>query len=75
LAFHVGQESRHVEELWGVRTNLEFVFHKPEHVLAALGASGFIVESFEVRPPYPPPIEAQTNRYYVRARLINGGEV
>jgi SAM-dependent methyltransferase len=72
LAFHVGDEVRRVEELWGVKTCLDFVFFEPETVAAALAEGGFrIVETIR-RGPYAPEVEAQTNRCYVLAQAGAG---
>lgn len=68
LAFHVGQERRHVEELWGVKTSLDFVFFMPSDVEESLSHSGFEVISSVCRDPYPEVVEAQTRRCYVLAK-------
>jgi len=68
LAFHVGNEVRHVEDLWGIKTSLDFVFFEPAQVAKALRAAGFEdIESSE-RAPYEPSVEAQTHRCYMVAR-------
>ncbi len=67
LAFHVGNEVRRIEELWGVKTCLDFVFFEPEFVTAALRETGFAVFEQTCRPPYAPAVEAQTRRCYVLA--------
>ena len=68
LSFHVGDEVRHVDELWGVRAELDFVFFQPATVRAALVQAGFTVETMTERDPYPAPVEAQTRRCYALAR-------
>jgi len=68
VAFHVGSEVRHVDELWGVETSLDFVFFQPETVTDALRSAGFPEIDATQRPPYDPPVEAQTHRCYVLAR-------
>lgn len=67
LAFHVGQEMRHVEELWGVRTSLDFVFFMPDDVETSLLQAGFEIVSSVCRDPYPESVEAQTRRCYLLA--------
>jgi SAM-dependent methyltransferase len=68
LAFHVGDELRHVDELWGVKTALDFRFLQPASVVAALQAAGFSVLENTTRLPYAPEVEAQTQRCYLVAR-------
>lgn len=68
VSFHVGDEVRHVDALWGVPTSLDFVFFPTAIVVGALAAAELTVESTEERAPYPPPIEAQTTRCYLLAR-------
>jgi SAM-dependent methyltransferase len=68
LAFHTGNEVRHVEELWGIKTNLDFVFFEPAQIAGALRAAGFEVIESSTRAPYEPPVEAQTHRCYMVAR-------
>jgi len=68
LAFHVGNEVRHVDELWGIKTSLDFVFFEPAQVAGALRAAGFEDIESSQRAPYEPPVEAQTHRCYMVAR-------
>lgn len=68
LAFHVGNEVRHVDELWGVKTSLDFVFFEPTRVSGALRAAGFEDIESSQRAPYDPPVEAPTQRCYMVAR-------
>jgi SAM-dependent methyltransferase len=68
LGFHIGDEVRHVDELWGVRAALDFVFFDPDAVCRALAEAGFVVERRHEREPYPAPVEAQTRRCYLVAR-------
>jgi len=68
LAFHIGNEVRHVDELWGIKTSLDFVFFEPAQVEGALRAAGFEIIESSTRAPYEPPVEAQTHRGYMVAR-------
>ena len=68
LAFHIGTEVRHVDELWGIKTSLDFVFFEPTQVVEALRAAGFEGIRSSTRAPYEPPVEAQTQRCYMVAR-------
>ena len=64
LAFHVGDEVRHVESLWGIKTDLHFNFLQPVAVEAALERAGLEVIQSTTRPPYAPEVESQTTRHY-----------
>lgn len=52
VAFHVGTETVHVDELFGSATSLDFVLHRPEPVAAALVEAGFTIEARLDREPY-----------------------
>jgi ubiquinone/menaquinone biosynthesis C-methylase UbiE len=68
LAFHIGSETLHVQELWGHEVALDFVFHPPEEVKRQLVAEGFVLEEVIQRDPYPPEVEHQSRRAYLFAR-------
>src|SRR5690349_18348741 len=52
LAFHVGDELRHLDTLWEQQVSLDFLFYPPALIEDHLRAAGFeIVESIE-RDPY-----------------------
>ena len=42
LAFHVGQETRHIDEWWGQPVNLDFIFFQPESITRQLASAGFL---------------------------------
>lgn len=67
LAFHVGSETVHVDELFGQATSLDFRFHLPDRVIAALTEAGFTLEARLDRAPYPEK-EHPTERCYLLAR-------
>ena len=66
LATHVGNEVHHPGELWGVATELDFVYHDADAVVAAAEAAGLIDLEWYVRSPLPQ--EAPTRRLYLRGR-------
>lgn len=70
LAFHAGDERVHVDELFGAATSLDFVFHDPAAVIAAVTAAGFVLEARLDRAPYP--AEHPTQRCYLLARRSAG---
>jgi SAM-dependent methyltransferase len=67
VAFHVGDQTVHVDELFGQRVSLDFRFHLPVDVARALGHGGFrVTESIE-REPYEG-AEYPSRRCYLFAR-------
>jgi SAM-dependent methyltransferase len=67
VAFHVGDETRHVDELLGRRVSLDFRFFAVDDVLARLEAAGLAIAEVTLRYPYPD-VEVATRRAYVLAR-------
>jgi SAM-dependent methyltransferase len=67
LSFHIGDKVLHVDELWGQRTSLDFVFFEPSEIRQALEAAGFAIEEIVERDPYPD-VEYQSRRAYIFAR-------
>lgn len=67
LAFHVGEETVHRDELWGREVNLDFRFFLPEDIEAALRSAGFEIEEVHVREPYPE-VEHPSRRAYILAK-------
>jgi SAM-dependent methyltransferase len=67
MAFHRGDEVRHLNELWEKQVSIDFIFFQREEMESYLREAGFeIVESIE-RQPYEG-FEVATQRVYVRAR-------
>lgn len=66
LAFHVGDEVRRVDELWGQRVDLDFRFLETAAIVRVLDAGGFEVEAQLERTNYPE--EVETRRAYLVAR-------
>ncbi|MFI8997773.1 class I SAM-dependent methyltransferase [Streptomyces sp. NPDC053542] len=66
LAFHVGEEVRHLDEWWGYDVDVDFRFLDPARVSALLEAAGFTVEMRMERTHYAH--EAETRRAYLLAR-------
>jgi uncharacterized protein YceH (UPF0502 family)/ubiquinone/menaquinone biosynthesis C-methylase UbiE len=67
LALHVGEEVRHVEELFGAPVDLEFVLHDASEVVEAVTAAGLVDVEWYLRSPLPD-VEVATDRLYVVAR-------
>jgi len=68
LAFHIGAEVIHLDEWWGRRVSLDFVFFRSDEVQGYLTAAGFEVERSTERAPYSPEVEHQSRRGYIVAR-------
>lgn len=69
LAFHIGSESRHVEDMWGSAVSLDFQFHETDNVVRALNAAGLDVREIAEREPYKDH-EYPSRRCYVLARAV-----
>ena len=66
VAFHIGDEVRHVDELWGQRVDLDFRFLETGAVVEELAGAGFEIEAQLERTNYPE--EVETRRAYLVAR-------
>ncbi|HKS42357.1 MAG TPA: class I SAM-dependent methyltransferase [Blastocatellia bacterium] len=67
LSFHIGDEVLHVEDLWGEKVSLDFIFFRPDEMKGYLKSAGFRVEETIERPPYET-VEYQSHRAYIFAR-------
>ncbi|WP_214407947.1 DUF480 domain-containing protein [Pseudonocardia lacus] len=67
FAVHVGEEVRHVDELFGAAVDLEFVLHDASEVVDAVTAAGLVDVEWYLRSPLPE-VEVATDRLYVMAR-------
>ena len=67
LAFHVGDETVHLDEWWGQRVSVDFLFFRPEEISDSLRAAGFEIEEIVEREPYPD-VEHQSRRAYIFAK-------
>lgn len=66
LAFHVGREIVHRDELWGHPVTLDFSFFEPATIEEQLRAAGFTVEARLERQPYLA-VEHPSQRAYLLA--------
>ena len=69
VAFHVGHDVIHVNELFGAPVNLDFRLHAPADVVGALRAAGLAVIEQVEREPYPG-AEYPSRRCYLLARAV-----
>jgi len=67
LAFHIGEEVVHLDDLFGAPVSLDFRFHVPERVIEALESAGFTVMERIERQPYEG-AEYPSRRCYLLAR-------
>ena len=75
-AFHLGDETVHLDELWDERVDVDFHFYGSAEMATALAAAGFVVDEVLERDPYPPEVEHQSRRAYIFAhRPVSGGGV
>ena len=67
LAFHVGDEALHEEELWGQKISMDFLLFPALAIKSDLEAARFVVEEVIERAPYPD-VEYPSHRAYIFAR-------
>jgi len=67
LAFHIGDETIHLDEWWGQRVCIDFFSFRSEEMAGYLCAAGFEIEETVEREPYPE-VEHQSRRSYIFAR-------
>ena len=67
VAFHIGDEVKHVHEFWDIPVNLDFAYYKPAEMESWLKEAGFEFEETLVREPNPE-VEVATRRAYLFAR-------
>jgi ubiquinone/menaquinone biosynthesis C-methylase UbiE len=66
LAFHIGEETVHLDEWWGKPVSVSFHFFRPEEMTDSIRAAGFEVEEILEREPYPD-VEHPSRRAYIFA--------
>lgn len=67
LAYHIGEEIVHVDDLWDQPVNLDFHFHQPRDVARALSSTSFRMMESTEREPYEG-AEYASRRSYLLAR-------
>ncbi len=67
LAFHIGNEVRHLDEWWGQPVNIDFLFFTSDEMSRNLRDAGFVIDDVIEREPYDG-LEATTRRAYIFAR-------
>jgi len=66
LAFHIGEETVHLDEWWGERVAVDFTFFRPDEMEGYLTAAGFEIEEVIERAPYEH-VEHPSRRAYIFA--------
>jgi SAM-dependent methyltransferase len=67
IAFHAGDEIRHIDEWWDRPVSLDTYFFEADWFSTQLTHAGFVVEEVHLRPPYRGH-EVETERTYIEAR-------
>ena len=67
IAFHIGDEPIHVDELLGRKVSADFMLFQPDDVIARLASAGLAVEEVTIRYPYKD-VEHPSKRAYILAR-------
>src|SRR5712691_6911625 len=67
LAFHLGKEVVHEQELWGKKVSLDYEFFEKTEVERYLLDAGYTIEESLERDSYPD-VEVQTRRAYILAK-------
>ena len=67
VAFHVGEETTHLEDWFGESVSVDFFFFRPQEIKERLLAAGFVIEDVIEREPYPD-VEHPSRRAYLYAR-------
>jgi SAM-dependent methyltransferase len=67
LAFHIGDDSIHLDEWWGQKVCVDFFFFRSDEMATYLREAGFDIEEIIEREPYPD-VEHQSRRAYIFAR-------
>lgn len=68
LAVHRGDHVLHADEEFGIPVNLDFTLFEQDELEEYVQVAGLNIEVSQVRPPYAPDVEYQSERVYVLAR-------
>lgn len=68
LAFHLGTETLHEDELWGYAVDFDATLFTLPELLQQVNEAGLMVEQAVERDPYAPEVEYQSRRGYILAR-------
>jgi ubiquinone/menaquinone biosynthesis C-methylase UbiE len=65
-AFHIGNETLHVEEAFGRKVSMDLMFFNPDRIREFLIEAGFQIAESHIRYPYPD-VEYPSRRSYLLA--------
>ena len=68
LAFHIGDEVVHFDELWECPVSLDFFYFEVAEIRSLLEGAGFTISTITEREPYAPEVEHQSHRAYIFAK-------
>jgi SAM-dependent methyltransferase len=68
VTFHIGEETKHLDEWWGKQVNLDFNFYTTAWFKLQLLNAGFEITEAIERDPYPEAVEFQSRRAYLFAQ-------
>jgi hypothetical protein len=64
----IGQEIKHLDEWWGKKVSLDFLFFGTKEMKSYLTTAGFGLAEIIERDPYPEAIEYPSPRAYIFAK-------
>jgi ubiquinone/menaquinone biosynthesis C-methylase UbiE len=67
LAFHIGDETRHLDQFLDHPVSMDFSFFQPDDIVARLEGAGLAVAEVTIRDPYRD-VEYPSRRAYILAR-------
>jgi SAM-dependent methyltransferase len=67
ISFHVGEDTMHLDEMWGETVSMDFTFFTPDEMGGYFEAVGFEIEETIERPPYKD-VEYESRRAYIFAK-------
>ena len=70
LAFHLGSEDSHHDELFGRPVSLDVALFTTEEMGGYVKTAGFAIEQTQERDPYSPEVEYQSRRGYILASRL-----
>lgn len=68
LAFHIGDWTESIDELWGHSVSMDFYGYQPAMIASLMSEVGFLIQEAQERAPYAPEVEYQSYRAYILAR-------
>jgi SAM-dependent methyltransferase len=72
LAFHLGDDTLHLDDWWDHKVNVDFYFFRSAEMEGYLTSAGFEIEEIIERDPYPE-VEHPSRRAYIFARRPETG--